>query len=120
MPGVSRIRHREKEILFIDYAGCRNDHEMIEILKEAQKIIVTENKEYLQLISVINVFVTPEYMREAKKVAKETPKLASRRAIVGVNSQARRILLQTYNLIIGVGAVKPFSSIEEAKDWLVS
>jgi hypothetical protein len=121
MGEVSKISHKGKEILYINYNGCKSDSEMIEILHKAVEIIVKENKEYLQLTDLTNSYATPGYMKEAKQVAKNTPKLATKRAIVGINSTGRLILLKAYNLMIGdENAVKPFSSLEEAKDWLVS
>lgn len=67
-----------------------------------------------------NAFATPGYMKEAKQIAKDTPKLAVKRAIVGINSTGRVILLKAYNMVIGANnVIKPFSCIEEAKDWLV-
>ena len=119
MAGVKKINHKGTEILFIDYEGTKSVEEMVEILKEAQKIVMADNKPYLQLISVIDVYVMKEYMVEAKKVAKDTPKLATKRAIIGINSIARKILLRSYNLILGKDAVVPFDTLEDAMDWLV-
>jgi len=59
-------------------------------------------------------------MKKAKEVAKDTPKLATKRAIVGINSPSRKVLLKGYNLILGKDAIKPFNDFEEAKDYLVS
>ena len=121
MAGVEKIIHKGKEVLYIDYHGTRSDEEMIEVLKTAQEIIIKDNKEYLQLTDLRGSFATPGYMKAAKEVAKETPKLAKKRAVVGVDSPARLILLKAYNLILGSEtAIKPFKTIEEAKDWLVS
>jgi len=121
MPGVEKIMYKGKEILYIHYDGCKTDDEMIEIMKQAIEITIKDNKEYLQLTDMTNAFATPGYMKEAKKLAKDAPKLAKKRAIVGVNSTARLILLKAYNLVLGSEtAIKPFSDIEEAKDYLVS
>lgn len=121
MAGISKINHKGKEILYINYQGCKTDDEMIGIMKEAVRIIIEDNKEYLQLTDMTNAFATPGYMKEAKQIAKNTPKLAKKRAIVGINSPARVILLKAYNMVIGSeNMIKPFNSIEEAKDWLVS
>jgi hypothetical protein len=121
MAGVEKILHKGTEILYIDYRGLRSEEEMISLLKEAVAIIVTDNKEYLQLTDLTNSYATSGYMKEVKKIAAETPKLAKKRAVVGINSTARLILLKGYNLILGPSnAVKPFDSIEEAKDWLIS
>lgn len=120
MPGFSKINHKGKEILFIDYQGTNSDEEMIKILLEAQQTIIKENKPYLQLVSLINAYATPTYMKKAKEVAKDTPKLALKRAVVGIDSPGRKILLRGYNLLLGKNGLKPFDSLEEAKDWLVS
>ncbi|MBN1116316.1 MAG: hypothetical protein JXA77_03865 [Bacteroidales bacterium] len=120
MPGVEKINHKGKEILYINYQGCKSDEEMIQLMKKAVEIIITDNKEYLQLTDMTNAFATPGYMKEAKKIAQDAPKLAKKRAIVGINSPARVILLKAYNMVIGSeNSLKPFSNIEEAKDWLV-
>lgn len=119
MSQVSKIQHKGKEILFIDYKGSKSVEEMVEVLREAQQIIIMDNKPYLQLTDLSQAFATPEYMNEAKKIAKETPKLATKRAIVGINSPGRKILLKAYNLILGKEAIQPFDTLEEAKDWLV-
>jgi len=119
MPGISKIQYNRKEILFIDYKGTKSDDEMIDILKQAQEIIIRDNKEYYQLINVQGAYVTPKYLQEAKRIAKETPKLAKKRAIVGIDSPGRKILLTAYNLVIGKDALKPFDDLERAKAWLV-
>ncbi|MBN1181342.1 MAG: hypothetical protein JXB49_03580 [Bacteroidales bacterium] len=119
MAGISKIEHKGKEIFFIDYDGCANEEEMVAILKKAQQEILKEQPGYLQLTNLKNAFATSNFMNEAKKVARETPRTAKKRAIVGVDNPARKILLQAYNLIIGSNGMKPFNTLEEAKDWLV-
>ncbi len=120
MPGVSKIQHKGKTILYIDYQGCKSEEEMIEILKKAQEIIIRDNKPYVQLTNITNAFATPQYMKKAKEVAKNTPKLATKRAIVGIDSPSRKVLLQGYNLILGKNGIKPFNDLEEAKNYLTS
>ncbi len=118
MSGVHKITHKGKEILFIDYNGTTDDNEMIIILKKAQQIIIQENKEYLQLVDMSNAHATSKYMKEAKLVATETPKLAIKRAIVGI-TPIKKVILTGYNFIIGGIGLKPFDNLEEAKDYLV-
>lgn len=120
MPGVRWIEHNGKEILFIDFKGCQSENEMLGIIFNAQQSIKSIEGEYLQLSDVSSVFATPNFMRTLKNVAEETPSDASKRAIVGITNHARRILLQTYALMLKTKSIKPFHSLEEAKDWLVS
>jgi len=117
MPGVSKIMHKGKELLFVDYNGTADDSEMIAILKKAQQIIINDNKKYLQLVDISNAHATSKYMNEAKQVAKETPNLATKRAIVGITPM-KKIILTGYNFIIGGVGLKPFRTLTEAKDYL--
>ena len=119
MAGVSKITHKGKEILFVDYKGVTDEAEMISFLKEAQKIVINDNKPYLQLSDITGVFLTPEYMKKLKEIAKETPKIAIKRAVVGI-TPIKKIILNTYNLILGKNGLKAFSNLEDAKDWIVS
>lgn len=119
MAGIRKENYKGKEILVIDYNGCRSDKEMIDILYKAKDIIIKDNKPYYQLTLLAEAFASPSYMKEVKKVAKEMPKIAINRAIVGINSNARKILLKAYNLILGSNGVVPFNTEEEAKEWLI-
>lgn len=116
---LKKINHQGKEILYVDYRGCKNEEEMIEILLEAQKTVIEDNKPYLQLTNLSNSYPTYNYISKAKQVAKETPKIAIKRAIVGIDSPARRVLLKGYNLIVGGKGLQPFNTEAEALDWLV-
>ena len=121
MPGVEKIIHKGKEILYINYQGCKSEEEMIQVITRAVEIIIEENKPYLQLTDLTNAYATRGYMKEAKRIAKNAPKIAIKRAIVGIDSPARTILLKAYNLAIGSqNVIKPFNTLEEAKDYLVS
>ncbi len=118
MAGVYKIVHNNQEILFVDYKGCTVEKEMIDILHQAQNIVQADNRAYLQLVDVSGVYATPGFMSEAKRVAYETPKLAKKRAIVGVDSPGRRVLLHIYNLMLGANKVIPFDTLDKAKSWL--
>lgn len=121
MAGIEKIQHKGIEILLIKYTGCASEQEMIDLMKEAAALITKENKKYLQLTDMTGAFATPGYMKEAKKIAKNTPKLAKKRAIVGIDSPGRRFLLKMYSLVIGSeNALKPFPNLDDAKDWLVA
>jgi hypothetical protein len=118
MPGVDYIKYKGKAILFIDFEGCVIEQELIAIIKKTQQLIIEKNEEYLQLANMKGVYATPKFMKEAKKAAQETPKLAKKRAIVGVDSHSRKIMLQAYNLVLG-SQVRSFRTLKEAMDWLV-
>lgn len=116
--GAQWVKNNDKVMLVINYEGTSSDEEMVKIIKEAQQMIIEYGNEYVQLTNMKNAFATSEFMKEAKKIAKETPKLATKRAIVGIDSPARVILLKAYNFLLGTNGMKPFNTVEEAQDWL--
>ena len=81
MPGVSKIMHKGKEILFIDYNGTADDNEMIEILKKTQQIVINDNKPYLQLTDITNAHATSKFTKELKRIGSETPKTATKKGV---------------------------------------
>lgn len=115
---VKKIKHNDKEVLVVDYGDCKNEDEMVKSLLQAQETIISDNKPYLQLTSLQGAYPTFNFMKKAKQVAKETPKLAVKRAIVGIDSPSRKILLRGYNMIIGGKGLEPFDSEKDALDWL--
>lgn len=115
---VKKIKHNNKEILVVDYSDCKNEDEMIASLIKAQETIIADNKPYLQLTSLQGSYPTFNFMKKAKQVAKETPKLAEKRAIIGIDSPSRKILLKGYNMIIGGKGLEPFDNEKDALDWL--
>lgn len=119
MPGVKKIIYKEKEILFINYKGCKSDSEMIEILKEVRKIITEDKKEYLQLTDITDAYATPRFLDALMKIAEETPWLAKKRAIVGANTPGRRVMVKAYDGLLGGNSIRRFYSLRKAKDWLV-
>ncbi len=120
MGNVSKIIYKGKEIIYVDYRGATSTEEMIALVHEAKRIIIEDNKKYLLLSDLRGVRGSKEYIDELKKAAQGTPKLAEKRAVIGIDSIARKVLLKAYNLVLGSRVYRPFNSEEEAKDWLVN
>ena len=115
MAGVSKITHGGKEIVYIDYRGMSSE-EMIDTLKEAEEIIMSEDKQHLQLSNISGAFATPEFMKEANEFGKKSKALTDKAAIVGVSGR-KKVSLSAYNLIVG-GKLRPLNSEEDAKAYL--
>ncbi|HBH47012.1 MAG TPA: hypothetical protein DDX98_00125 [Bacteroidales bacterium] len=113
---VSKIFHKGKEIVYIYYRGLQ-EQAMIEAVKKAESILLLENKPQLVLANLSNAFATPGFMEVNNTVSKNIKHLIEKGAVVGITG-AKSILLKGYNLIIG-GKMNPFSTEEEAKDYLV-
>ena len=114
---VSKIIHQGKEILYINHQNCREE-EMIANLKEAERIILTDNKPHIQLINGTESFATPGFMKEANEFGKRTKELTTKGAYVGL-SGAKRILFQAYNALAG-SKLKAFETMEDAKEYLAN
>lgn len=119
MSGIRKEIYKGQEILVIDYNGCMTDKEMFDVLYKATEVIKKDNKPYLQLTILEDAYASYNYIKEVKRVAKEMPKTAIKRAVVGINSNARKVLLKGYNLVLGGKGLVPFDTLQEAKDWLV-
>ena len=92
---------------------------MIRIFREAAKQITGFPEGVLVLISFEGAYQTPNYMKEAKQIMKETQPFVLKRAIVGLNNPSKLILLNAFNKLLGKKKIKPFKTLQEAKEWLV-
>jgi len=119
MPDVSKIVYKGKDIILVDYRGCVDESEMISTFRQAAKIIVGFPGGVSVLINFEGAYQTPNYIKAAKEITKQTQPLVKKRAIVGLNNPSRLIILNTFNRILGEKPIKPFKTLKEAKEWLV-
>ena len=110
------IEYKGKEILFIDYRGLGLD-ESLETLDRAGEMIAERKKKILILVDTRDAYTSPEFMTRLKESGKEMSSLMEKQAIVGITG-LKAILLNAYNRFTG-SALRPFSTLEEAKEWLV-
>ena len=71
MTNVTKKMYKGKEILYVDYRGLNESH-MIQALKQAESIILSENKPHFQLSNITDARATPEFMKAAKEFGKLT------------------------------------------------
>ena len=119
MPGVSKIVYKGKEIIFVDYRGCTDENDMINLFREATRTITGFGKDSLVLINFEGGYQTPNYMKKAEQLARKTQNYVKKRAIVGINNPARLILLNESNRLLGEKKIRPFKNMKKAKEWLV-
>ena len=119
MAGVEKINYKGKTIIYADYSHCDTEG-MLEVLYKMRDTIAEHEGEYYQLSNITGCYLTPKYMEEVKKVANNTKQSAVKRATVGFDGIAKKILLKTYNLLIAKNGIHPFDDLQTAKDWLVS
>ena len=118
MDKVRWINYKGNEIFVIDYSGC-NENEMIEILYEAKRILLQENKKVL-ILDIVGKrnYVTPKYINVLKKEMKFVEPFILKNAVVGL-SDVQVWILKGINLWAKTKIVH-FKSKEEALEYLVS
>lgn len=114
---VKWTEYKGTKILIVDYRNQDFDS-MIQTLEEAC-VLYKNSKEKIRAITYFqDVHVSREFMSKAKSMGKEIlhPK-SEKAAVIGIEG-LKKILLQAYNTFAG-GLLKPFSSEQEAKEWLI-
>jgi hypothetical protein len=110
------IEYKGKEILFIDYRGLGMD-ESLETLEQVEKIITERKEKVLILVDTRDTYTSAEFMARLKETGKQMRPLMKKQAIVGITG-LKAILLDAYNRFTGA-SLRPFSTLAEAKEWLV-
>lgn len=116
MAGYSVILYEGKEISYIDYRGM-NEKEMIQTLEQASEHTLADNKQRPLLTNIQGAFVLPDFLKRAKEEGKRTRHLTLKSAVIGVDGP-KKVLLKFFNLFVG-NEMTPFSSEEEALEWLI-
>ncbi|MBN2347774.1 MAG: hypothetical protein JXJ22_02985 [Bacteroidales bacterium] len=120
--GAQLITHKGKEIYFVNYSGIKNNDEFLDVINSTNEfrkgLMAKGEKDLLMLVDVSETFIFGEVFTRLKESGKLTKPLLKKEAIVGVTG-SRKILLQTANAFTSL-KFKVFSTVEEAKDWLVA
>jgi len=126
MDRVTWQTHKNKEILVGDYSNITSQEEYIKIIKQASiKSLKDIKNKYenpshavLMLIDIRDSIIGTETLSVFKENAKKIKPYVKKVAVLGIHG-VRKILLESVVWFSGLDA-KPFESLEEAKDWLVS
>ena len=113
------IKHKEKQILYIDYSNFLNTDETIKTILEVNDFIKKLGKyELLLLVDVRKSNADEKIIVEAlKNSALIIKPYIKKAAVVGVTTM-QQIILTVVNVFSGLG-IKPIDTIDEAKDWLI-
>jgi len=111
------VIHKGKKILLISYRDLSPEQKLAQIREATQIIQASGSSENLTLTDVTDCFVDKEFIELAKQEGKKSLALTKKAAIVGVTG-IKKILLDAVNKFSSKPR-KPFSTIAQAKDWLV-
>lgn len=114
---IEWITHKGKKILYIKYSGLSESEELEQVRRATQILVDTKSTGNLTLTDVTNSRINQDFVDLAKEKGKISAPYTKKAAIVGIEG-VRRFLLEVVNKVSGNKRV-PFSTIEEAKDWLV-
>ncbi|MBX2900277.1 MAG: hypothetical protein KF775_11535 [Cyclobacteriaceae bacterium] len=84
LKGVRKIIHRNREIIVIDYSGYSGGV-LIEILNEAQSLILSEKKK-CAVLSIANnkTFASSPFIRHLENIFPNVAPLIEKQAIIGI------------------------------------
>ncbi|MBN2519240.1 MAG: hypothetical protein JXB17_01945 [Bacteroidales bacterium] len=111
--------YKGKKIIFLDYTKVSH-HEEDKFLKELDEIrqfILGAGKDLLILVDVTGSFASQKMVQRMREDGKIEKPFIKKEAVVGVTG-LKEVLLKGINLFTNLG-IKPFNSINEAKEWLV-
>ncbi len=114
---IEWMDHNGKKILYINYAGLSSPEELDQIKKATQVLVDTRKNDNLTLSDLRNALVTQDFVDLSKEMGKTSRHYTKKAAVLGVEG-VRKILLRAVNTFSG-NPREPFSTLEEAKDWLV-
>lgn len=117
MDRIKKIIHQGKEIILLDYSGCKTE-QMITLINLAKQWIEEKNQPVLVLSIFHKNYVTPEFMRHVEKELKKVEHLIDKNAIIGLSAVQKWILLGV-NLWY-TRQIHHFDSYEKALEFLVS
>ena len=113
------IEHKEKPILYIDYSSFLTFDETIKTILEVNDFIKKLGEyEILMLVDVRNSYANEKIVVDAlKHNATIVKPYVKKAAVVGVKT-TQEAILTVVNMFSGLG-IKPFDTIDDAKDWLI-
>jgi hypothetical protein len=118
---VNWIEHQENKIIFINAANLGDDH--VSLTADLNSLVALLQKEpknsVLALADLRNTHLSNTALMALMRYAITAIRYFRRSALVIEASYARRIVLDSFSLIIE-HPPKQFSDIETAKEWLVS
>jgi len=115
---VQFIRHGEKEILFINFSGCRS-HEVFQVIDQAKREIRKRPEQsVLTLTDVTNTRFDEKVTDEMKAFTLHNKPFVKAAAVVGV-AGLRKIIFEAV-MLFSKRKLHAFESHEQAKSWLVT
>ena len=112
------IKYNEKEILYTDYKNLDGE-EFVKIIKVlTEDLLGMGKKDLLLLLDLQGSYANKEIVNEFITAGKLSNPIVKKTAVLGITG-VKKVFLNVVNKFTDVGA-NPFSTEEEAKEWLIS
>jgi hypothetical protein len=119
MEPVHTITYKGRQILVLDYSDRKPD-EMIELIKQAQRLLQANDWRDVLLLSILNKknYITPAVVRQIEVSLRTEEHRIKRNVVVGL-SQIQIWIIKGVNLWYKQGLVHK-NTVDEALEYLVS
>jgi hypothetical protein len=117
MERVRIVTHRGTGIVFQDFSNVQTPEEGMRAIEEARAFVDRQPKGVLLLTDVTDSTFDQRVVDAMKELAEHNKSFVAASAIVGL-SPIQRVVYATVVKITG-RVIRPFTSIDEAKDWLI-
>jgi hypothetical protein len=118
MSRVQIVPHKSKQIVYLDFTGCKVA-DLLPIIEEAKRVIASQPKESaLILTNVTDTEISKDTSALMKDFTTHNKPYVKASAVIGVEGLKKII----YNAVQAVSGrhISSFSTLEQAKDWLVA
>ncbi len=109
--------HRGKPILYNDFSKEPGEKERILQLEAELRVLSGQSAKVLMLVDITGATLGCDFMSRAKELAPHFEAHLARQAIIGADG-LKAILLSWFNAFSRGIPLKPFSSVQAAKDYL--
>ena len=115
---VKWISYKGKDILYDDYTNLQGD-EFVETIEALTNHLMDSGKqEILLLIDLNNSYTNKAVVNAFTEAGKKVRPVVKRTAVLGITG-VKKVLLNVVNKLSSIDA-NPFSTEEDAKEWLIS
>lgn len=119
MERIDFWKHNDKIIVFFDFSNCQ-ESEIYTVLKDARATMRTLKKStLLTLVDVTNAESNSKTNNALRDFSKENKSYVKASAIVGITG-IKKIAFKVAMKFTGRKNIKPFSTLDEAKNWLTT
>jgi hypothetical protein len=118
MERVRFIRHRDKEILFLDFSACKAGEVLLVIDKAKPVIAARPEKSLLTLSDVTNARFDDTVSQRMKEFTVHNKPFVKAAAVVGITG-LKKIVFEAV-MLFSQRKLHAFETIEQAKDWLAA